>query len=88
VPFFVLSGKRHIQLHSLLTKNSQEARTLALKFNLNIEERRMNIEKFSNSLRHHPDRSIEADLKLIGSTFSAFFVKLNDAVWILLFLTK
>jgi integrase len=60
--FFDLTGKRHIQQHSLSTKNSQEARALALKFNLNIEERRMNIKNFSNSLRLHPDGSIEADL--------------------------
>jgi integrase len=60
--FFAQNGQRHLKQHSLLTKDPQEARTLALKFNLDIEERRMNIKNFSNPLRLYPDGSIEADL--------------------------
>lgn len=42
VYFFAQNGQRKLKQHSLFTKNPEEARALALKFNLQIEERRMN----------------------------------------------
>lgn len=60
--FFDSNGKRHLRQHSLLTKDPAEARSLALKFNLHIEERRMTIKRFISPLVLHPDGRIEADL--------------------------
>jgi hypothetical protein len=46
--FFDENGKRHIRQHSLGTKKPEIARTLALKFSLQIEERRMNKDGTNN----------------------------------------